>query len=116
MKRKRIERYKNADKTQRDAIYRYTPADKNTKMPPPPQYIPILCSHPHQDNFISMAFCPQETLFSGIALKPTTIRTRPWQSLVNTEHSTNFCNKDCKANYHSITTVPSLFRALHKFL
>jgi hypothetical protein len=23
---------------------------------------------PHQDNFISMAFCPQVTLFSGIAL------------------------------------------------
>ena len=36
MKRKRNERYKNADKSQRDAIYRYTPADKNTKMPPPP--------------------------------------------------------------------------------
>jgi hypothetical protein len=24
--------------------------------------------YPHQDKFISMAFCPQETLFSGIAL------------------------------------------------
>jgi hypothetical protein len=35
MKRKRNERYKNADKTQRDAIYRYNPADKNTKMRDP---------------------------------------------------------------------------------
>ena len=39
MKRKRNERYKNADKTQRDAIYRYTPADKNTKMTPPNTFL-----------------------------------------------------------------------------
>jgi hypothetical protein len=74
MKRKRNERYKNADKTQRDAIYRYNPADKNTKMRDPRLEGTVYSSNkkcsftPQQDNFISMAFCPQETLFSGIAL------------------------------------------------
>jgi hypothetical protein len=36
-------------------------------------------------------------------VKSTTIQSRPRQSLVNSEHSTSFCNKDCKANYHTIT-------------
>ena len=46
--------------------------------PPPPIHSFSLCTPQpanfkcsftlHQDNFISMAFCPQETLFAGIAL------------------------------------------------
>ena len=134
MKRKRIERYKNADKTQRDAIYRYTPADKNTKMPPPPIHSFSLFTPPPRQFYIDGVLPPGDTFFwnspkanyhtnttmtvpkliqstpriSVIKIvKPTTIRSR--RSLVYSEHSKNFCNKDCKANYHTITTttVPS---------
>jgi hypothetical protein len=52
MKRKRNERYKNDDKTQRDVIYRY-------KLPP--QYIPFLRSHPNQQ--ISNAVLPPTNKF-----------------------------------------------------
>ena len=60
-------------------LYTHLKNHCNPSPPPPPPpntflffvHTPTSKIHsftPHQDNFISMAFCPQETLFSGIAL------------------------------------------------
>ena len=78
MKRKRNEMLIKHNETRFTDTNQPIRIQKSPPPPPPPihsfslftpQPANFKCSFtPHQDNFISMAFCPQETLFSGIAL------------------------------------------------